>query len=117
MTDTEKFEREAGRLWNAGTDALDAGTRSKLNQRRQAALDTLGKPAGFNYWIPAAGVAAAVAVTWVWFGATYSAGPALFVEETGQPDDIEIILAEPEFDVLAELEFYAWLDEADTDAT
>ena len=116
MNDRNDFEQKAGRLWRDGNETLDGQTASRLNQARQKALATLDKPnRGFNFWLPAAGVAAAMAATWLWLGNPESGLTPII--EVVEVSDMEIMLDDTGLDLLEALEFYAWLETAETDAS
>ncbi|NNF51584.1 MAG: hypothetical protein HKN59_04015 [Gammaproteobacteria bacterium] len=106
------FESRLREKLRGDMPALDARTRSRLNQARQAAVAELNKPGWSSLlrpgsWLTAGGaVAAAVTV-------------ALLLRQGGlSPDlpvyapveDIEIILSEGDFELYEELEFYAWVE-------
>jgi hypothetical protein len=108
-----RLEARAKQLFDSSVAGLDARTRSKLAQARARAAD-LGKRRDTATWRPdprwlPAGVAAAatVAALLVWRGFD-TRPPAI---EILAFDDLEIVLGEDEFEMLEELEFYAWLEE------
>ena len=62
----EQIAQQAKELFDDSVERLDAATLSSLNQGRQQALAELQRPGSavrWGRWIPATGVAAAVAVT------------------------------------------------------
>ena len=65
MTD---FERKARDVFDASVEALDANTRSRLNQARQAALaaGAAAPPPAWRAWAPAGAVAAALVAAILW---------------------------------------------------
>ena len=104
----EELIGRAKQLFDESVDGLDAETLSRLNRGRQAALDaaTTTRPQWLR-WAPAAGVAATALVV-----AIVLQGPG--VEPIEAPaSDFEILLSDESIDMLAELEFYAWLETAD----
>ncbi len=101
------FVRAAKARFDDSVRQLDAGTRSALARGRQAALDAAGparRPAWFR-WMPAAGLATAIAVTAILLRAPE-------VEPTLPGDtDIEILLGGDSIEMLEDLEFYAWMEQ------
>jgi hypothetical protein len=110
-----RLEARAKQLFEASVAGLDGSTRSKLARARARAVEVASRPRAITAWLPArspwlpAGAAAAAAAiaVFVWQGS--------IVEQSdvgmAAIDDLEILLAEDEFDMFEELEFYAWLDE------
>lgn len=99
-------------LFDESVAGLDGETLSRLNRGRQAALAELGKRRPRHWqWLPATGVAAAViAVVMV------TRGPA--IEDMAAPEsvtDMEILLTEDSLEMLEDLEFYSWIELAETD--
>ena len=61
-------------------------------------------------WAPAAGVAAAaVLAVLLWPGARQDAPGVARIDESGL-NDLEIVLAEENFELLEDLDFYEWVD-------
>ena len=107
----DEFAERARALFEQSVEELDANTLSRLNRGRQAALAELEKGATsgirFGQWVPAAGVAAAAVVAVaLWNGNM----PADSVAPPSEVTDFEILLAEDSFEMLEDLEFYAWID-------
>ena len=112
--DDEKRAELARGLLDESVEHLDAATLSRLNQARQQALEAASRHthAGGRWWaIPASALAAAflAAVIW-WPGPAVDGTPALPIE------DMEILVTADSLEMLEELEFFMWLDEADVDA-
>lgn len=111
MTD---FERKARALFEESVERLDARTRSKLTQARNRALEEVGKGVARRRWIwaPAGGVALAaiVAVVLSWGGLRSGA-------ETGAValEDLDIVADSESFEMLEDVEFYMWLEDATPD--
>jgi hypothetical protein len=103
---------------------LDGATRSRLNQARQAALQAAqGHPHSTRRWlIPAGSAAALVLATVVVVQLTQNssqqvAGNAdLSVARANAVDDLEIVTADADIDLLKDMDFYAWLDTQDMNA-
>lgn len=104
----EAMAKRARRLFDESVDALDAATLSRLNRQRHRALAGLEARASARWplWLPATGVAAAVAMALL-----------LWQQDGVQPlppavaaTDLDILMAEEELEMLEDLEFYAWLE-------
>ena len=108
----EEFSRQAKEAFDASVDRLDAATLSKLNQGRHAALAELDLPTRqWSRWVPATGVAAAVAVA-----VLVMQSPAPVNELPTAVTDMEILLGEDSIEMLEDLEFYSWIDTVDLEA-
>jgi len=109
------FEERTRRAFDESVDALDAATLSRLNRARRAALAGKGGPGPVAGWRPVA-TAAVLAVLAVAFWPrqapeTPVAEPQLAVAVAPEEaEDLEIVLQEADLDMLAELEFYAWME-------
>ncbi len=116
--DDRQFAERAKQRFDSSVERLDAETLSKLNRSRQAALAEAaarGPAVRWSTWAPVTGLAAAAAVAAV-----------LIVRPVGvdMPDagdsaatDFEILLGDDSLEMIEELEFYSWIDVAETDAT
>ena len=98
------FQKRAQALFEDSVERLDAGTRSKLTQARNRALDEVKQGATRRWiWAPAGGFAVAAVI---------AVGVVLWPGRGPQPEaaveDLEIAA---ESDLLQDVEFYAWLDE------
>lgn len=109
-----ELERKARALFESSVERLDAGTRSKLTQARNRALDEVKKGALRRRWIwaPAGGVALAAIVAVV-----LSSGGLRSTPETGALalEDIDIVADSENFEMLEDVEFYMWLEDAPAD--
>ena len=103
------LERKAAAAFDASVRGLDAGTRSRLNRRRQAALAELdrGNLRPWLQWAPAGGIAAVAAL--VVFAWTVRQ-PVVDVAATPAAADFEILLNTDDLEMLEELEFYSWME-------
>lgn len=111
----DELERRTRQLFEDSVDRLDARTRSRLTQARNAALNELKTSSTRRYWLraPLGGLAAAVLVAvFVMFG-----------RENGVPspevaalplDDFDILADADSFDMLKDVEFYSWLADEGT---
>ena len=108
--DVSAFERKTKRVFDESVAGLDAATRSRLTQARYRALEEL-KPArsrALSFTLVPAGTLAATALV-VWFMVQPPVDDGLQVTSV---DDLEILLAEEDLEMLDEdLEFYGWLEE------
>ena len=106
------FESRLRERLRGDSAALDARTRSRLNQARQAAVAELNKPGGSPFlrpggWMTAGGaVAAAVTVALL----LRQGGLSPDIPGYAPAEDIEIILSEGDLELYEELEFYAWVE-------
>ncbi len=109
------LEERSRRAFDDSVEALDAATLSQLNRARQAALAGVRGDRPASGWRPVA-TAAAVAVLAValWLGqlpekpvAEHETVAAVAPEEA---EDLEIVLQDDNLEMLAELEFYDWVD-------
>lgn len=109
-----EFETRARSLLLESAEDLDGHTRSRLTQARHAALaqlePTASGRAGFSRWLlPAGSVAAAALVAVIWFGNLQP--DAISLQAANSPmDDIELMAGAENFELIEELEFYAWLE-------
>lgn len=106
-----EFEKRTRALFEASVESLDDRTRSRLNQARQAALAELNArrtPAWLRMGMPLAGVtAAAVLAVWMALSPGMRDGE---LQETGWPvDDLDIVADVASFDLIEDVEFYAWV--------
>jgi ferric-dicitrate binding protein FerR (iron transport regulator) len=109
-----RFESRTRAAFDDSVEALDAHTRSRLNQARQVALAELATPSPWRRaWLPAGAFAAAAALAvGLWLGA---GDPAAVQSQQAmtQPapslDDLAVVASDDELALLDEdPEFYAW---------
>jgi hypothetical protein len=112
-----RLEQRSRELFDDSVASLDARTRSRLNQARQAALEAARGHAasGPARWLLPVGSAAAlvlVVLTSVQFMRSGNEVPV--IEEPGMVastvDDLEILTSTDELEMLKDVEFYAWLE-------
>jgi len=114
-----EFEARTKQAFDESVSRLDARTRSRLTQARYAALAQVETHLGTRavqarrYWMPAVGLAAAAVLAVVMMPSIRSQKPVATLAE----DDMPLLLDSDNVEMLEELEFYAWLDEAAFDAT
>ena len=112
----DKFADKAKALFDDSVDGLDAATLSKLNQGRHVALEELSaRSSPLWRWAPAAGVTAAVLVAVL----VTLEEPQVVDTMPESVADMEILLGEDSFEMLEDLEVYAFIDmlEQDGDVT
>jgi hypothetical protein len=109
-----QLEDRARALFEDSVERLDARTRSKLTQARNRALDEVQTGAARRRWIwaPAGGFAlAAIVAVVMWSGGLRSgAEPDVLALE-----DIDIVADSENLDMLEDVEFYTWLEDAAPD--
>jgi hypothetical protein len=108
MKPVRDWTDEARDLLDASAQELDAATLSRLNRARQRALAAAEPPRIALRWTRRLAIAASLllaAVIW-WPDATQDPSTGA---STLSPEDAEL-LADGEFDMTDDLEFYAWLD-------
>jgi hypothetical protein len=111
--DAEQLERRANALFERSVAEIDATERARLREARREALAELRRPvfaAPRNLGFAAA--AAAAVVLLVMLQSPQSPAPAAVDAQFGTmvAADLELLLGDEELDMLAELEFYSWLD-------
>ena len=108
------FEDKARAAFEDSVERLDASTRSKLTQARNRALDEVNKGAVRRRWLwaPAGGLALAALVAVVMLNTGPRSGG-----DTGALalEDIDIVADSENLDMLEDVEFYMWLDNAPAD--
>jgi hypothetical protein len=107
---SDELETKARALFEDSVERLDAHTRSKLTQARNRALNEV-KPGASRRWIwaPAGGLAVAAVIAVVMVSGGLRSG-----NETGALalEDIDIVADSENLDMLEDVEFYQWLDDA-----
>lgn len=116
-TETERTghtERRAREVFDASVAGLDADTRSRLNQARQAATAELERARlpPWRTWAPAGALAAAALVAvLLWRAAGTGAEPEQQAQAVASPaDPAEILATGDDLDLVTEdLDFYEWV--------
>jgi hypothetical protein len=111
---TEKLLEKSKSLFDGSVQELDAASRTRLRAARQRALAQLDSPPWFaapKVWAPAASaiILAVLIVPGLERGVSSPDGDFGTVAAA----DLELLLGEEELEMLAELEFYEWLDAED----
>ena len=113
--DNDDFAKQAKAAFDDSVERLDAAALSKLNQGRHAALEQLENgrsKAEWYRWVPAGGIAAAALVTvMVLRGPEIESVPAEVVT------DFDILLEGESLEMIENLEFYSWIEEADLEVS
>jgi hypothetical protein len=115
----ETFLQQSKKLLDESVDSLDAATLSRLNQARQKALNIRLGTRRTNHFLTArtgavfASFAVAAVVVLIWTSANQQQ-PAVVAQ---QYEDLEMLTADADLDLLEDLEFVSWLVEADLDST
>jgi hypothetical protein len=113
--DSEDFAAQAKGAFDDSVERLDGAALSRLNQGRHAALEQLASgrtKAAWTRWAPAGGVAAAALLTMI-----VMRGPEIENMPVEVVSDFEFLLQDESLEMLEDLEFYSWLDDADLDAS
>lgn len=109
----DPFEKKMKDRFDESVEALDAATLSKLNQGRHAALAQLQQPQRqWSRWMPATGAVAAVLVAVVILQSPTAVDDVAAVTSV---TDMEILLGEDSIEMLEDLEFYSWIDIAESE--
>ncbi|MGI9237572.1 MAG: hypothetical protein ACR2QZ_09260 [Woeseiaceae bacterium] len=109
----DTFEKKMKERFDESVEALDAATLSKLNQGRHAALAQLQGPRRqWSRWMPATGAVAAILVAVVVLQSPTAVDDVASVESV---TDMEILLGEDSIEMLEDLEFYSWIDIAESE--
>jgi hypothetical protein len=107
------LERKAKALFDESVERLDGGTRSRLTQARNRAVDELRNGAARRRWLfsPIGGlaVAAMAAVVMVVWTDAFRSG-----DQTGvlPLEDIDIVADSESLEMLEDMEFYVWIGDA-----
>ena len=101
------FLQQSKKLLDDSADALDAATLSRLNQARQKALETRRSNlfAGGRVGIVFASFAVAAIVAMLWMTTPLQQPETL----AQQYEDIDMLTAETDLELLEDLEFVSWL--------
>ncbi len=115
----EALERRTREVFEDSVARLDEDTRSRLREARRAAvaaLEARRRPA-WQGWAPVAMAASALLVAvLLWRAPGEAPQPVAHSGSTEAMDALEIVAAGDDLDLVAEdLEFYAWLEQADFD--
>ncbi len=99
------------------SEAIDGATQSRLTQARAAAVERTRRPRRRALWlVPMGACALLAAVVGTRLTFELPTGPTAAPTPAAAVSDLEILAAEEDFALLADLEFYLWL-EAELPAT
>jgi hypothetical protein len=109
-----EFERNARAAFDASVEGLDARTRSRLNQARQAATAELERRQRSRWvvWAPAGVLAAAAlaAVLLTWRAPGPGSEPPQARAQAVAAEAVEVLAADDDLDLASEdLDFYQWV--------
>jgi hypothetical protein len=105
------LERQSKALFDASVAELDARTRSRLCQARHAAVAQAPGRSRRVRWVPALASAAAVVMIAVMLP-RFTQQPQPMQDSWAVADDITLLMNDESLELLEEIEFYAWLDDA-----
>lgn len=113
------LERRSRELFNDSVANLDAHTRSRLNQARQAALQATEHRKhrfAMRWLVPTGSVAALALVAMV--SMQFMRSPTAPVQSGSGLEDMELVASADELELLQnDVEFYDWFDSPDAQAT
>lgn len=105
------FEQRARELLRASAARVDDRTASRLVQARSAAVEEMrNRNRLWRSWMPLGGVAAAAVAVLVWSGGLHRSHMADPTQVRAPFEDLELMIAEENLELIEDLEFYAWLD-------
>ncbi|MGI9262008.1 MAG: hypothetical protein ACR2QR_08230 [Woeseiaceae bacterium] len=112
--DRNELERRARELHEEAVEQLDPDTLARLATARRLALDEASQPAMTptlfgKRWAPAALTAGLGSLAVAWLLLDHQREPANVIVEGELADDIEILLAGENLELLENLDFYLWL--------
>ena len=115
-----KLEQRAKAVFDESVASLDGQTQARLARARQAALrEVEPKAADRNgrRWMPAAGLAAAaLAAVGIAVFRDRSDNQTLAKNQRATPlEDMDLLAADDDLDIVQDLDFYSWLDDAAPD--
>ena len=109
--DDSPFERAAGRLLQQSLLHIDARTRSRLNQARQAAVAAAARPRWWRApsWMPATGALAATLLVALFLWHRQAPGELPF-EVSHTPEDVELLADSDALELMEgeDGQFYEW---------
>lgn len=108
MKPSNDWTERARDLLDESAQAIDAATLSRLNRARQQALAAAAPRAAWRWPRRLAIMASLVLAAAIWWPVTQT-GPVSPDVATLSPEEAEL-LADGEFELTDDLEFYAWLD-------
>lgn len=124
MNTDNNLEQRSRELFDNSVANLDARTRSRLNQARQAALQAAGAKSTHTRfgarWLMPVGSAAALMLVVLTSVQVMRPGRDTLTNGSAVAntvDDVEILTSSDELEMLQNVDFYAWLDTQDDEAT
>jgi anti-sigma-K factor RskA len=106
------IERRSKAVFDASVSELDSSIRGRLRRGRHAAVAQASGTSRSTWWIPALStVAVAALVLWL--------TPVLRPQQqpltdglVARAEDMSLLMTEDNLELIEEMEFYAWLDDA-----
>lgn len=109
--DHETLEERARDLYRRAAEQLDADTRAGLVAARERAMDAAGSGSLRGWMLPATAVAGAAAIALaVMMNARTSADFGTLAAGDPTVEDMDLLLATENLDMLSDLDFYLWLE-------
>ena len=113
-SDNENLQRRARESYESAVERLDSDTIARLEKARRLAIDELSSRSrwlspGPRNWVPAAAAAGVGSLAIGWLMLAYQGDSAEVFSDDAMADDIEIMLAGENLDLLEDLDFYLWL--------
>ncbi len=110
-TDQRVLEKRARALYGQAMEGLDPATRASLAAARERAVGAAAPAPRRGWMLPAGAVAGAAAIGLaVVMSARNPADFGQMASEDPAAEDMELLLATENLDMLSELDFYLWLD-------
>ncbi len=110
-TEHESVEARARRLYRQATGELDSAARAELARARVRAVEAAAGRDGRRWMLPAAAAAAAGAIVLgVMMTVHDQADFSPIAAQDPADEDMELLLATENLDMLSDLDFYLWLD-------
>jgi hypothetical protein len=110
----DDLQRRARESYDEAVKQLDSETILRLEKARRTAIDELStrskwlRPA-VGHWVPAAAAAGIGSLAIGWLILAHQGNSAEVFSNDALADDIEIMLAGENLDLLEDLDFYLWL--------
>ena len=102
------FETKANKAFKQQVESLDSQTLHRLREAREKALKQKSTPWLSLKWLSGAGAGIALASL-----LTFLVVPSLIQSNSLSPlDDLEMLSAEADLDLVTQMDFYQWLDES-----
>lgn len=110
INNTDNFEKKSKSAFDQQVESLDSQTLHRLRAAREKALQSQSSwLSSLNFkWLTGAGAGLALASV-----LTFMIMPNLITSNTLSPlDDLEMLSAEADLDLVTHMDFYQWLDDS-----